>query len=146
VLLLIILKNMTTPDTPTTHSSRQFNFEHLAAQTQPLNGNNLMHPQLFIYQKIDMLTVDDMMAGSKKNTESWGAPSYRVPPTCFFPKKGEGKETDKKPGNVAEGPAFSVGKSQRGRFYHLNNYGKDGKEPPHSYLQVTIFLRKTAKR
>jgi hypothetical protein len=38
--------------------------------------------------------------------------------------------------NAGDGPSYKIGHEQRKRFYHLNVYGKEGNEPPHSYLKV----------
>jgi hypothetical protein len=46
----------------------------------------------------------------------------------------------------ADGAAFTIGKSNRSNFAAKPGYGKDGKEPPHTYLNIREWMAKGAKK
>ena len=78
-----------------------------------------------------------MMNAAKK--ADWGTTSYTLPKPYLrerLEKKEEGDQKRRFVEAPGDGPAFKVGKAERKRFFHLNVYGKDGKEPPHSYLPL----------
>lgn len=83
--------------------------------------------------------MEDMLTSSQKNPDIGGAGPYVVPRTYYHPKVDEAAE--KKKVKAAEGPAYSIGKSQRASLYHKNNYGKDH-EPPHSYVELKQWIKK----
>jgi len=91
-----------------------------------------------------------MINANKKTADVWGGASYKLPlPYLRVREDKKEKNTDEKKSRFVEaagdGPAPKFGNSKRGRFYHLNTYGKDGKEPPHSYLPVSEWIKKKDK-
>lgn len=72
---------------------------------------------------------------SKKNVP-WGTTNYTIPKPYLRPrlvnKSPEIKHIFAK--NPADGPAYTVSKSKRNPFFHINTYGKDCNGPPHTYL------------
>lgn len=79
------------------------------------------------------------MMNAAKKADVWGATSYTLPKPYLrerTEKKDAGENKARFIQAPGDGPAYKVGKSERKRFFHLNVYGKDGKEPPHSYLPL----------
>ncbi len=79
------------------------------------------------------------MIGANKKTDVWGCTTYRVPVPYLRTREEGKKDADESKGrrfvqSPGDGAAYKFGKGNRGRFYHINSYGKEGKEPPHSYL------------
>lgn len=86
---------------------------------------------------IERLTVEDMIGATSNAGSAWGGTSYQLPKTYLRTREERKDYAEKKTRFVeapGDGPAYKLGKSERKRFYHLNVYGKDGHEPPISYL------------
>ena len=80
------------------------------------------------------------MNAEKKSTNIWGGVSYKLPSPYLRVREGKTEATGDKKARFIEaagdGPAYKIGNDKRKRFYHLNVYGKEGNEPPHSYLKI----------
>ncbi len=79
------------------------------------------------------------MIGVNNKAEVWGTMTYRTPVPYLRQRLTAKKEAEEGKSSrfvqaPGDGAAYKFGKGNRGRFYHINSYGKDGKEPPHSYL------------
>ena len=87
------------------------------------------------------------MTAEKKGGDVWGGASYKLPNPYLRTRE---DPKDKKEGESAkprfvtapgDGAAYKFGNAKRGRFYHINVYGKDI-EPPVSYLPVKEWVKK----
>ena len=72
---------------------------------------------------------------------------YRVPSTYLIRnKQEEGKEAPDRKNLSADGPAYTISKCKREHLLKNVSYGKDGKEPPHSYLNIAQwYIKKDGK-
>ena len=89
------------------------------------------------------MTVDDIVYGRKKAPVEKHALDYSVPSTYLHRNKQEETKTapDKK-SLAPDGPVYSIGKSLRANYMKAQSFGKDGKEPPHSYLALRQWYPK----
>lgn len=79
-----------------------------------------------------------MIGGAGNKGDSWGSTSFKIPVPYLRVREDRKDFADKKTRFIeapGDGPAYKLGKEERHRFYHLNVYGKDGNEPPISYLK-----------
>ena len=82
------------------------------------------------------MTLDDVINETTKANSS-GLLPYDLPKTYMRRNKFEDvKLAPDKKNLSADGVAFSISKSKRPPLNTKLTYGKDGKEPPHSYLNV----------
>jgi len=74
---------------------------------------------------------------------------YAVVPTYLKRNQTDTGKEDAKAGNkkpLADGPVFTISKSKRIDIMKGPSFGKDGKEPPHSYMNLrTWFVKKDKK-
>ena len=84
------------------------------------------------------LTIDDMANSGKRAVEVWGGTSYKLPLPYLRTRDVGKKPTEEKKSRFVpapgDGPQYVFSKAKKGMNYHINVYGKDGSEPPASYL------------
>jgi hypothetical protein len=83
--------------------------------------------------------------------DEWGGTNYLIPKP-YLRTRGEFKVEEGKRNRFVEhpgdGPSFKMGKAEKtGKFYHINKYaGKEGNEPPHSYLKYNEWKGKKEQK
>ncbi len=92
-----------------------------------------------------------MINAGKKGVDVWGGTSYKLP-LPYLRSRDSGTAT-KKPAEEkkslfapgpGDGPQFKFPKAKKGMDYQINVFGKDGKEPPISYLPMKEWGGKKA--
>ncbi len=120
-----------------TSSSKQMTFDRLGADTKSPYG-------IFCDgYPLANITIDDMLKDSGKPTGGCNSLPYKTPKTYLRRNKYE--ETKAMPDRKnlsADGEAFTMGKAKREHFFKPPTFGKDGKEPPHSYLNLRQWAAK----
>ena len=92
------------------------------------------------------MRVEDVLTSSGQGgAGSIGLP-YRVPKTYLRRNKLEDSKKGPNRNLSADGPAYTVSKSKRVDILKHASYGKDGKEPPHSYLNLRLWTHAKDKK
>lgn len=99
---------------------------------------------------IERLTVDDLVFSGKKGTDVWGGTSYKLPEPYLRPRIPEKKGAEDRKSTFVpapgDGPQYKFTKAKKGMDYQIQVFGKDGKEPPISYLELKPWIKKKEKK
>lgn len=109
--------------------------------------SNIIAPNATVYRiflrSLEFLTIDDVITDGRRVPFGKYSLNYFTPTTYLARNKQiELKKIPDKKGFMPDGPIYTISKEKRGAYNKPIVYGKDGKQPPHSYLKQLEWAKK----